>query len=93
MQPILQNFRVDLGKAINAEPYPERLILGANNSLLENEDFVVTQLTAAKSFAFEPFFMRTRYRFHEGYQGNSTVRGWRDYDSQRLSQHSAIDGH
>ena len=25
--------------------------------------------------------MRTRYRFIEGYAGNATVRGWRDYDS------------
>ena len=25
--------------------------------------------------------MRTKYRFNEGYQGNATVRGWRDYDS------------
>ena len=25
--------------------------------------------------------MRTKYRFIEGYAGNDTVRGWRDYDS------------
>ena len=25
--------------------------------------------------------MRTKYRFIEGYRGNDTVRGWRDYDS------------
>ena len=25
--------------------------------------------------------MRTKYRFIEGYQGNATVRGWREYDS------------
>ena len=25
--------------------------------------------------------MRTKYRFIEGYQGNDTVRGWREYDS------------
>ena len=25
--------------------------------------------------------MRTKWRFNEGYQGNGTVRGWRDYDS------------
>ena len=42
---------------------------------------MVTQLTAEKSFDIDPFFMQTKYRFHEGYQGNATVRGWRDYDS------------
>ena len=25
--------------------------------------------------------MRTKWRFNEGYKGNDTVRGWRDYDS------------
>ena len=25
--------------------------------------------------------MRTKYRFVEGYEGNATVRGWRDFDS------------
>ena len=25
--------------------------------------------------------MRTKYRFLEGYRGNDTVRGWRDFDS------------
>ena len=80
-KPSIQNFRVDLGKAINKEPCPDKLILGANSLLLANEDFVVRQLTAQKPFEFEPFFMRTKYRFNEGYQGNATVRGWREYDS------------
>lgn len=80
-KPSLQNFRVDLGASVNPRPYPEPLILGANSMLLDNQDFLVTQLTPKKPFAFEPFFMRTRYRFIEGYQGNDTVRGWRDFDS------------
>lgn len=80
-KPSIQNFRVDLGAKINKEPCPDRLILGADSLLLNNEDFVVTQLNAEKPFAFEPFFMQTKYRFIEGYQGNDTVRGWREYDS------------
>lgn len=80
-KPSIQNFRMDLGAGANAKPFPEKLILGANNHLLENADFVVTQLTPDKPFDYEPFFMRTKYRFIEGYQGNDTVRGWRDYDS------------
>ncbi|MEZ6045267.1 MAG: DUF1592 domain-containing protein [Planctomycetaceae bacterium] len=79
--PAIQNFRMDLGKSINPEPCPDNLILGANSHLLANEDFIVTQLTATKPFPSEPFFMRTEYRFIEGYQGNDTVRGWREYDS------------
>lgn len=80
-KPKIQNFRVDLGDSINRNPIPDKLILGANSMLLENKDFTVTQLTPTKPFPFEPFFMRTKYRFIEGYQGNDTVRGWRDFDS------------
>ena len=80
-KPSIQNFRVDLGSSINPEPCPDDLILGANSLLLDNQDFMVTQLTPKKPFAFEPFHMRTNYRFIEGYEGNATVRGWREYHS------------
>jgi hypothetical protein len=80
-KPSIQNFRVDLGASINPEPLPDKLILGAGSRLLDNEDYVVEQLTPTKAFSFEPFRMRTKYRFIEGYKGNATVRGWRDYDS------------
>jgi hypothetical protein len=79
--PSIQNFRLDFGSGINPSPVSERLVLGAGSTLLPTEDFTVTQLTVKKPFPFEPFFMRTKYRFIEGYQGNDTVRGWRDFDS------------
>lgn len=80
-KPRIQSFRMELGKSINPEPCPDQLILGANSLLLRNEDFVVTQLRPNKPFAFDPVEMRTQFRFIEGYQGNATVRGWREYDS------------
>lgn len=80
-KPWIQNFRVDLGRAVNPDPLPDKLILGANSHLLENADYLVTQPVPVKSFSFEPRPMRTRYRFIEGYRGNATVRGWRDFDS------------
>ena len=79
--PVIQNVRMDLGESINADPFPEALILGANSHLLANDDFVVTQPTPDKPFDFVPFGMQTKFRYIEGYQGNDTVRGWRDYDS------------
>lgn len=91
-KPSIQNFRMDLGAGINRKPYPERLILGALNRLLPNQDFMVTQLKADKPFDFDPFLMRTKYRFNEGYQGNSTVRGWRDYDSIYHSVFACVRG-
>jgi hypothetical protein len=80
-KPSIQNFRVDLGASINPAPLPGKLILGAGSSVLDNQDYVVKQLTPSKAFSFEPFRMRTKYRFIEGYKGNATVRGWRDFDS------------
>ena len=80
-KPSIQNFRVDLGAGINPAPLPEKLVLGADSMLLENPDFMVTQVTPTKPFTFEPFLMRTKYRYIEGYRGNDTVRGWREYDS------------
>ncbi|HET6425015.1 MAG TPA: DUF1592 domain-containing protein [Planctomycetaceae bacterium] len=80
-KPVIQNFRMDLGTGINSEPCRDNLILGADSLLLNNADFTVTQLTTQKPFAFEPFVMPTKFRFIEGYQGNDTVRGWRDFDS------------
>lgn len=80
-KPKVQNFRVDLGARINADPCKDNLILGADSLLLNNADFVVTQLTPTKSFAYESFLMQTKFRFIEGYRGNDTVRGWRDFDS------------
>ena len=80
-KPVIQDFRVDLGAGVNPAPLPEKLILGAGSQLLENADVLVTQPVLTKPFAFEPFKMRTKYRFIEGYRGNDTVRGWRDFDS------------
>jgi mono/diheme cytochrome c family protein len=80
-KPTIQSFRVDLGAGINAKPIKDNLVLGADSLLLDKRDFLVEELKPSKSFAFEPFKMRTKYRFIEGYQGNDTVRGWREYDS------------
>jgi len=80
-KPEIQNFRVDLAAGVNPNPLPEKLVLGAGSALLEPSDVLVTQLTAKKPFPFQPFFMRTKYRFIEGYRGNDTVRGWREFDS------------
>lgn len=80
-QPVIQNFRLDFGKGINSAPIRDNLILGADSVLLNSADFIVRELNAEKPFPFQSFQMRTKYRFIEGYQGNDTVRGWRDYDS------------
>jgi len=80
-KPTIQNFRLNFGAGINPSPIKDNLILGADSLLVNKSDFTVEELNATKPFAFEPFKMRTKYRFIEGYQGNDTVRGWRDYDS------------
>lgn len=79
--PVIQKFRMDLGRAINPEPCPDTLVLGALNHLLRNEDFVVTEPGIEKPFAFTSFRMQRQFRFIEGYQGNDTVRDWREFNS------------
>lgn len=80
-KPVIESFRMTLGESVNPKPFPEALILGANSLLLDNKDFVITEPIPVKPFPFEPLAIRTKYRFIEGYQGNDTVRGWREYDS------------
>ena len=80
-RPVIQNFRMDLGEGINPDPCKDNLILGANNLLLNNRDFVVTELTPKKPFEFTPFRMLTKFDFIEGYVGNDTIREWRKFDS------------
>ncbi|AMV21005.1 DUF1592 domain-containing protein [Planctomyces sp. SH-PL14] len=80
-RPTIQRFKVELGRTINPAPCPDKLILGADSLLLDNADFVVTEPAIKKPFPFAPFAMQTKFRFIEGYQGNDTVRGWREYDS------------
>ncbi len=80
-KPAIQSFRVELGRGVNPAPLPEKLILGANSLLLDNADYRVTELAPDKPFPFEHRKMRTSYRFIEGYKGNATVRGWRDFNS------------
>jgi len=79
-KPVIQDFRVDLGAGVNPAPLQQKLVL-VGSLLLDTPDVLVTELTPNKPFAFEPFRMRTHYRFLEGYRGNDTVRGWRDFDS------------
>jgi len=80
-RPTIQTFRMDLGKSINPEPCPDKLILGANSLLLANDDFVVRELTPTKPFDFDALSMKKSFEFIEGYQGNATVRGWRKFGS------------
>ncbi|MCH2162187.1 MAG: DUF1592 domain-containing protein [Phycisphaerales bacterium] len=79
--PVIQNFRVRLGRNVNPEPYEGKLILGAGSNLLPNADVEVVELEPEKPYDYEPFRMQRKFRFIEGYRGNDTVRGWRDFDS------------
>lgn len=80
LPPKIEYFRMDLGRSIHPSPSKEVLILGANNHLIANQDFIVTEPPLEKAFPFEPFRMQRKFRFIEGYQGNDTVRGWRDFE-------------
>lgn len=80
-KPTIQNFRMEFGTAINSEPCPDKLVLGANSELLGNADFVVTELRSQRPFDFTPFAMQRKFEFIEGYVGNDTIRAWKKFDS------------
>ncbi|MBS0205460.1 MAG: DUF1592 domain-containing protein [Planctomycetes bacterium] len=91
-KPVVQTFRMEFGKAINPTPCPDKLILGANNALLNNEDFIVTELKPNKPFEYQPFAMQTAFNFIEGYVGNDTIREWRKFDSINHSVFACVRG-
>jgi cytochrome c553 len=91
-KPVIQNFVMEFGTAINPKPCPDALILGANNALLNNADFVVTEPKPNKTFDFDSFAMRTKYDFIEGYVGNDTLRAWKKFDSIYHSVFACVRG-
>jgi hypothetical protein len=90
--PRIEAFRMDFGKGIHPNPSNESLILGANNHLLPNGDFIVHELDISKPFPFEPWQMQKSFRFIEGYQGNDTVRGWKDFSGIHHSVFACMRG-
>ncbi len=91
-KPVIQNFRMEFRASINPQPCPDNLVLGANNALLNNADFVVTELQPSKPFDYQPFAMRTAYEFIEGYVGNDTIRAWKKFDSIYHSVFACVRG-
>lgn len=77
--PAIQRFRVELGKDVHPQPTSESLILGHISRLLPSADVLITEPEVHKPFACEPVRMQRQFRFIEGYQGNDTVRGWREF--------------
>lgn len=78
-KPRIQCFRVELGSGINEEPIAETIQLNGP-ALLPKTNFQVRQSVPDKPFAFDPLAMQTRFRFIEGYKGNSTVRAWKEFE-------------
>lgn len=91
-KPKIQTFRMEFGKSINQQPCPDQLILGANSRLLANDDFIVTEPVPRKPFEFTHRRIQTKLRYVEGYQGNATVRGWREFDSIYHSIFACVRG-
>ena len=90
-KPRIQCFRVELGKGVNKKPTADKLVLNGPN-LLPKADFLVRQVVPDKPFPFEPFPMRTKFRFFEGYAGNGTVRAWRNFEGIYHNVFAALNG-
>jgi hypothetical protein len=79
-RPGIQKFRVELGKSVNPAPHPGIIVLNGGR-LFSTHDYMVTQPIPAKPFEFAPVEMKTHFKFIEGCNGNSTVRGWWTFES------------
>ena len=90
-KPRIQCFRVELGKGVNKKPTADKLVLNGPN-LLPKADFLVRQVVPDKPFPFEPLAMKTKFRFIEGYQGNGTVRAWKDFEGIYHNVFAALNG-
>ncbi|MBB77112.1 MAG: hypothetical protein CMJ75_21615 [Planctomycetaceae bacterium] len=80
-RPVIQTFQMDLGEDVNPTPIADKLILGAGSLLLDKTDVVVKELAPDKGFPYTPFSMKKDFQFIEGYRGNDTVRGLREFHS------------
>ncbi|MEM7235809.1 MAG: DUF1587 domain-containing protein, partial [Planctomycetota bacterium] len=90
-KPRIQCFRVEVGSGINENPTPDHIELEGPR-LLPKTDFIVRQVTPDKPFAFERHLMRTKYRFNEGYRGNATVRGWKEFEGLHHAVFTTVIG-
>ncbi|MEE3178920.1 MAG: DUF1587 domain-containing protein, partial [Verrucomicrobiota bacterium] len=87
----IQCFRVELGSGVNKNPSADHVELEGPR-ILPRADHWVHEVLPEKPFSFEPLAMRKKYRFNEGYKGNATVRGWRDFEGLHHSVFAAIIG-
>ena len=90
--PAIQRFRVELGTGVNPQPVDEPLILGHISRLLPSADVRITEPQLRKPFSFEPVAMQRQFRFIEGYQGNDTVRGWREFSGLEHAVFACLRG-
>ena len=90
--PAIQQFRMELGTGVNPAPTDEPLILGHISRLIPAANVWITEPAVQKSFPFAPVAMQRQFRFIEGYQGNDTVRGWREFAGMEHAVFACLRG-
>ena len=76
--PEIQSFRIDLGKEINKTPTTDKIQLNGP-SLLSVKDYFIYETIPRKDFSFNSLKLTKTYDFQEGYNGNATVREWKNF--------------
>ena len=90
-KPSIQNFRVDLGRSINPDPLPGKLILGANSHLLNIEDYVVTPAHAEQAVGLRAVPDADQVPLHRrlpGERHGSRLEGLRQHLSRGVRGHA-----
>ena len=79
--PTIHHFLVELGKDINPNinPKQEPVALGYIADPIKPEDYRYSEPALQKPFEHTLYRRRTHYIFDEGYRGNATVRGEKEF--------------
>ncbi len=59
---------------------------------MNRDSLPMLELKPTKPFDFQPFSMRIKHEFIEGYVGNDTIRAWKKFDSIYHSVFACVRG-
>ncbi|WDE97902.1 DUF1592 domain-containing protein [Lentisphaera profundi] len=77
-EPEIMNFKIDFGSSANPS-HREQLTMGPGAQLIPTHEYKVSEPTPIHKYPFIHRKLKTDYVFSEGYKGNSTVKGDKEF--------------
>ena len=73
-KPEIMKFKIDFGENINPK-HKEKLTMGPMGRLVPTQNYKITEPLPQHDYEFTHRKLKDEYVYHEGYKGNSTVKG------------------